>query len=92
MLLIYKFYISITDNISKSESLQIIGVTKEEKDGEIVHGLELKERNLKKIMLHPEVKDNPVVIVSIAGASRKGKSFLLGFFLKYLESQVFIEM
>lgn len=36
-------------------------------------------------MCHPEVKENPVQIVSIAGAFRKGKSFLLGFFLKYLQ-------
>lgn len=39
-------------------------------------------------MLHADVKDNPVMIVSIAGALRKGKSFLLGFFLKYLEAEV----
>lgn len=39
-------------------------------------------------MCHPDVKDNPVQIVSIAGAFRKGKSFLLGFFLKYLETQL----
>lgn len=38
-------------------------------------------------MFHPDVKENPVVIISIAGPFRKGKSFLLGFFLKYLETQ-----
>lgn len=39
-------------------------------------------------MLHPDVVDNAVMIVAIAGALRKGKSFLLGIFLKYLEAQV----
>lgn len=38
-------------------------------------------------MSHPDVKDRPIVIISIAGAFRKGKSFLLGFFLKYIEEQ-----
>lgn len=38
-------------------------------------------------MFHPDVKGNPVVIISIAGSFRKGKSFLLGFFLKCLETQ-----
>lgn len=49
--------------------------------------MELIKENLEKIVLHPDVKDRFVVIVSIAGAFRKGKSFLLGFLLKYLETQ-----
>lgn len=39
-------------------------------------------------MLHPDVANNAVMIVAIAGALRKGKSFLLDFFIKYLEAQV----
>lgn len=57
-------------------------------NGEKINELKLDEENLKKIMTHPDVKDNPVMIVSIAGALRQGKSFLLGFFLKYLEAKV----
>ncbi|XP_061197696.1 atlastin-1-like [Saccostrea echinata] len=69
------------------ESLQIIRVTREENDSVISHGLELNEKNLARILMHPDVKENPVVIVSVAGAFRKGKSFLMGFFLKYLEAE-----
>lgn len=55
--------------------------------GNIVHKLELNEDNLKKILLHEEVKGKPVVLVSVVGDLRKGKSFLLGFFLKYEEAK-----
>lgn len=82
------FSIAIADVSNRGEPLQIIRITsKENDDGEITHGLELVDENLEKIMLHPEVKENPVVIISITGAFRKGKSFLLGFFLKFLETQ-----
>lgn len=66
----------------------IIHIAKEVKDGKTVHELKLNKDNLKKIMLHPDVAENAVMIVAIAGAFRKGKSFLLGFFIKYLEAQV----
>ncbi|XP_062621079.1 atlastin-1-like [Saccostrea cucullata] len=69
------------------ESLQIIRVTTDENDGVISHGLELNEENLAKILMHPDVKDNPVVIVSVAGAFRKGKSFLMGFFLQFFQTE-----
>lgn len=69
--------------------LQIIHtVSSKNAEGEILNELILNEENLRRIMLHPEVKDNVVMIVSIAGALRKGKSFLLGFFLKYLEAKM----
>lgn len=80
--------ITIADVSNRGEPLQIIRISSEENDEEITHGLELIEENLEKIMLHPEVKENPVVIISITGAFRKGKSFLLGFFLKFLETQL----
>lgn len=53
-------------------------------DGKIV-SVWNPHKNLRKIMLHPEVKDRPVIIVSETG---KGRSVLLRFFLKYMETQV----
>ena len=52
------------------------------------HSFELKEGELEKILLHPKVIDKKVVVVSVAGAFRKGKSFLLDFFLRYLSAGV----
>lgn len=40
------------------------------------------------VLLHPDVKDKPVVIVSVAGPFREGHAPLLGFFLKYLATEV----
>lgn len=67
--------------------LEIICIASREENGQQIHELELNEDKLKTILLHPEVKNRPIVVVSIAGAFRNGKSFLLGFFLKYLETQ-----
>ncbi|XP_075727552.1 atlastin-1-like isoform X5 [Rhipicephalus microplus] len=44
------------------------------------------ERVLKEVLLAARVKDRPVVVVSIAGAYRQGKSFLLNFLLTYLRN------
>ena len=43
---------------------------------------------LRPIFERDDLIDCQAVIVSIAGAFRKGKSFLLNFFLKYLYAQV----
>ncbi|CAH2094903.1 unnamed protein product [Euphydryas editha] len=48
------------------------------------HTFTLNEEALEKLLLNDEVKDLPVVVISVAGAFRKGKSFLLSFFLRYL--------
>lgn len=78
-----------TDIPQKEEPLQIIHIeSSKNKNGEIIHELKLNEENLSRIMEQDDVKDNVVMIVSIAGALRKGKSFLLGFFLKYLKAEV----
>ncbi|GAB6021766.1 hypothetical protein CHUAL_004344 [Chamberlinius hualienensis] len=51
------------------------------------HVFELNEEALEKLLLDEKVRDKQVVVVSVAGAFRKGKSFLLDFFLRYLKSE-----
>ncbi|XP_064623844.1 atlastin-2-like isoform X2 [Lineus longissimus] len=63
----------------KGEPVQIVLATEE-------HTFELDEEALSKILLDPRVRDRNVVVVSVAGAFRKGKSFLLDFFLRYLSA------
>ena len=52
------------------------------------HSFELDEKALEDILLHESVRDKKVAVVSVAGAFRKGKSFLLDFFLRYLDREV----
>ncbi|KAL4710851.1 hypothetical protein ACJJTC_012943 [Scirpophaga incertulas] len=49
------------------------------------HRFALDEEALSKLLLAEDVRDRAVVVLSVAGAFRKGKSFLLDFFLKYLD-------
>lgn len=52
------------------------------------HTLRLELDALKRILEADDIADRHVVVVSIAGAFRQGKSFLLNFFIKYLSAQV----
>lgn len=52
------------------------------------HSFDLNLSEVRQILQHDNIKDRNVVIVSLAGALRKGKSFLLNFYLRYLEAQV----
>lgn len=52
------------------------------------HTFDLDEEALSEILLSDEVRDREVVVLSVAGAFRKGKSFLLDFIIRYLDEKV----
>ena len=52
------------------------------------HSFELDETALNRILLSEAIRDKEVVAVSVAGAFRKGKSFLMDFMLRYMYKQV----
>ncbi|KAK3554208.1 hypothetical protein QTP70_020086 [Hemibagrus guttatus] len=51
------------------------------------HKFELDAEALEKILMQDHIKDLNVVVLSVAGAFRKGKSFLLDFMLRYVHNQ-----
>uniref|UniRef100_A0A671UXJ6 Atlastin GTPase 2 n=1 Tax=Sparus aurata TaxID=8175 RepID=A0A671UXJ6_SPAAU len=51
------------------------------------HSFSLQEEALERLLLQEEVQDLHVVVVSVAGAFRKGKSFLLDFMLRFMYNQ-----
>lgn len=65
----------------KPGPVQVVLVHKEQ------HSFELEERALASVLLQDHIRDLDVVVVSVAGAFRKGKSFILDFMLRYLYSQ-----
>lgn len=75
------FSLDLSDDSERPGPLEIV-VSKPE------HKFELNLENLEKILCRDEIYDKPVVVVSVAGAFRKGKSFVLDFFLRYLNTKV----
>ncbi|XP_067400098.1 atlastin-3 [Emydura macquarii macquarii] len=65
----------------KPGPVQIVLVHKE------AHSFELDEKALSQVLLQESIRDMDVVVVSVAGAFRKGKSFLLDFMLRYMYTQ-----
>lgn len=63
-------------------AVQIVTVNKED------HSFDLDTEALERVLLAHKVRDMDVVVVSVAGAFRKGKSFLLDFMLRYMYRKV----
>ena len=76
----FKFDISFTLKM-EGKPIQIV-VAKDD------HTFELDEEALASIVCQDNVKDKHIAVISVAGAFRKGKSFLLDFFLRYLKANV----
>ncbi|XP_033835423.1 atlastin-2 isoform X1 [Periophthalmus magnuspinnatus] len=72
------------EQVAEEESARPIQIVLANEDE---HSFELDAAALEKILLQDEVKDLNVVVVSVAGAFRKGKSFLLDFMLRYMHTQ-----
>ncbi|XP_064463045.1 atlastin-2-like [Ornithodoros turicata] len=49
------------------------------------NNFELQDENLLRLLTDSDVADLPVVVLSVAGGFRLGKSFLLGFCIRYLK-------
>lgn len=79
-IIIVAFCFSCTADFNSAGPVQIVVP--------VNHSFELEIDELKHILDADEIKDRHVVVVSIAGALRQGKSFLLNFFLKYLYAEV----
>ncbi|PAV64808.1 hypothetical protein WR25_01040 [Diploscapter pachys] len=69
-------------DISPSAVPHAIRIVDVVEDGE--HSFELNIQALEQVLLDPSVADKKVSVIGVAGAYRKGKSFLLNFFLRYL--------
>lgn len=70
-------------NMQKLGGIQVVKVSQEPG-----RRYELDEESLARVLLRPDVRNLPVVVVSVAGAYRGGKSFILDFFLRYLKAPV----
>ena len=52
------------------------------------NGMNTDDELRESILLHPEVKDRKIVVVSVIGAFRKGKSFLMDYCLRFMYANV----
>ncbi|XP_067938865.1 atlastin-like [Watersipora subatra] len=66
-----------SNTFGTGKAIQVVKVSDE-------HLFELVEENLSSVLNREDVRHKKVVVVSVAGAFRKGKSFLLNFFIRYL--------
>lgn len=50
--------------------------------------LDFNKAELDRLLLHPDVRNRKVAVLSIVGAFRKGKSYFLDYCLRYLYGNV----
>lgn len=74
-------YLQTMQSINGARAVQIVNAKPD-------HTFELDEEALEAILCSEEVRNKKVAVLSIAGAFRKGKSFLLDFLLRYMERSV----
>ncbi|KAE8299969.1 Atlastin-2 [Larimichthys crocea] len=72
----------LEEDLGVARPVQIVVADEEE------HSFSLQEEALERLLLQEEVQDLHVVVVSVAGAFRKGKSFLLDFMLRFIRRGV----
>ncbi|KAF4518534.1 hypothetical protein B566_EDAN004278 [Ephemera danica] len=72
------------DDLTCFRTMQALQLVSFHKDGRV----QLSEDILRKIFLSEAAKDRDVAVISVAGAFRRGKSFLLNFFIRYLRAKV----
>lgn len=77
-------HLDITDAGKTSSRPHAVSIVVANED----HSFKLDEDALHKVLMRDEIKDRYVVVISVAGAFRHGKSFLLDFFLRYMNSKV----
>ncbi|XP_006839430.1 PREDICTED: atlastin-2-like isoform X2 [Chrysochloris asiatica] len=81
---------SIGENYEDDDLVNSDKVTKKPCPVQIVlaheddHKFELDEKALEKLLLQEHLRELNIVVVTVAGAFRKGKSFLLDFMLRYM--------
>lgn len=77
--------INITLSLLKSSTNKSVQVVKfDEKKKKF----SLNESGFNELFLDDDIQDREVVVISVAGAVRKGKSFLLSTFIRYLHARV----
>ena len=73
------------EELPTEHAIQLIRpVVKEDENGETSTSFVLEAQKLKDLLLAESVKNDEMIIISVTGAFRTGKSFLLNYLLLYL--------
>jgi hypothetical protein len=72
---------NVDDIILYGQPVNVLNVTDKNE-------FEVDSDGINRIFMRPDLKDRKIVAVSVVGIFRKGKSFLLNYFLRYLYGNV----